>query len=102
MLVSGLTASLSARERTFECVRERESARVSVSERVSESAFKSVRESVLVSEKMCVRACVNVDESRERDSTCEKHTRARMVCERQSWECVGVCEKSVRVRETTL
>jgi hypothetical protein len=42
---------------------------------VSESAFKSVlRESVLVSEKMCVRACVNVDESMwERDSTCERH-----------------------------
>ena len=38
VIVSGLTASLSARERTFECVRERESARVSVSERVSESA----------------------------------------------------------------
>jgi hypothetical protein len=54
-----------------------------------ESAFKSVCESVLVSEKMCVKACVSVDESRERDSTCERHVREW--CARDSrnvWECV--------------
>jgi hypothetical protein len=38
VIVSGMTASLSARESAFECVRERESARGSASERVSESA----------------------------------------------------------------
>ena len=62
---------------------------MSASERVSVSAFKSVCESVLVSERMCVRACVSVDESRERDSTCERHVQEW--CARDSrnvWECV--------------
>ena len=57
--------------------------------RARESAFKSVCESVLVSVRMCVRAFVSVDESRERLDV-------REWCARDSrnvWECVcEVCE----------